>query len=1750
MAFDVKGALAEGYSYSDIAQHLSQKNSFDLEGARQEGYNDEQIVQHLTAARTAGIGEALKGGTKRLVESIRTGIEAPFIGGEEAATRGMARQEAITEKPAASLEEIKRVYKQDGVLSAAKEAISQLPASIAEQAPFIGTMIGGARLGAMVGGVPGALIGAAVSPFLSAAGSNIERQAQEDIKAGRPIDISRARAYAAALPQAALDVGAMELGLGKALGITKMGTEAAEKMAAESLKKSLAIGIGKTALAEVPTEVVQQMIERSQAGLSLTDPDALKEYKDTAYQAVLLSPLGGAARIAERGEAQQKQAALTNLGLSEQRAYERSLLLEQQAQLKNDIEEIKRQKAIQDAILPPEQYKLLAAPKQEPIVATSTEALGTEKQIEEYLKTVPEEQQVSERARLMGMASQPIQSIISDKTLQDLGIGKSAIIRKNGILQNLDLTNPEKAQEAVDILTAYKDTTGVNKNTKAKVEEYIANIPNLIEAAKNERLVTEGSRDNLQVSGQPVSGEVSPTAQGELGDGVTDLADVTGRLEGRTEAQPTALAPETTEVIKSAEELAPTTEEVTPAEEVTPTTEEVVTEQQAPLTQEAEDLISTVDEGGVPGFMTNNLRRIAKENNVEVTPKDTPNTVIENLRSKQTPKESRVETAPTTTSTVADIVSALKQEYGNITSGISRGLVNIQPATEAPKEIQDQIGPTTKALFYKGKTYIFNDRTTPNEAKRDLLHELGTHFGLQGMLGKARFKEILQLVRQGKITNPEIKAVWERTRKVYPEISESSDLFSEEVIAKLSETAPNNTLVRRVMGYIKQFLTKLGFGWNTDKITPDDIRDMVQHSVRLALRNKIKPSEATTAKESRVEQEQVSPEFEGTSIFAPPKEDVDKTFKEYVTDVKNLKNLKYQKGSLENKFLEGRIKFAYSGAGVQSELMKRFNGATQDAMGNVRADILMSRALNSNILGSQSAKEGYVDFDEFNQAEVRLDENNLANINEEIAKLAKQIGVTNAKHVTQSYLLGLRYQYEMNQNKKLEDEAKAAEDKGKKETAKKLRAEKVYVSKEQQAAIPEALSYGEKYPEVKRVAEMYKVFNDHDTTMLEKAGVYSKDQAERYRNTEGYIPLFRLMDELDAANPGARQFFRGFADVGREYAFEGSDRQVLDVFDNMLTRHMWAVNAAVRNKANQQVAKQLAIRNENNKVELHEHINPEKADRMAPVFVNGRRKFVEYDDPNFAIAIQGAEPALGPILGLFGQASRALRLGVTALPPFQVYQVFNDATRAAMLSGVKSPFKLMGRVIQSFGTILANKEDPISLEMRRLGISGGYGHNGVEISDKMRRDLNLKTNTIMRQALDKAESFAAASDMAQRRAIFIQTLLETGGTQNPDGSITGGNKVLAAHRAMDIINWQKHGTSGKFRILSQIVPFMNAYIQGMDVLVGAMRGQAISGTAKKEAQTLFLQTALKIAALSTLYAMLVSDDEEYQKLDDRTKIKSFIIPGVGVKIPVSAEIAMLTKAIPELTYQFITRDGTDNPMDATKLRNEIGASIMDGLLGPNLTPQLLRTGLEATVNYNFLTGSPIIGRGLENLETSKQFTENTSELAKFIGKSGLISPLKADHLMKGYGGTASSLALYSTDAMVNMFYENKLPTTPLHKVPSLGMFFYNPNGKDQLNDYYDLKDKTDEVVATLNRLKKFGHEGEAMEYAQENLQLLGVKNQVNIITNNMSKLREYRNHVIQSNMSSGDKRAELDRIDNIMTGMVKNIGMLRVQAGL
>ena len=294
-------------------------------------------------APKTGIGSALIGGAQRYGSQFRTGLG----GGDEAAKAGIARMEEIEKaRPSqVSLEKVKQAYEKDGVLSAAGEALSQVPYAIAEQVPQLASMGAGARAGAMagrflgpvgagVGAGVGALAGQFLSSYVPTAGANLEAQARAQIAEGKPVDVNPLAAYGAAIPGAALDVFTDRLLLGKGvvgrlMGFTdeqvaKKSAQELEKLASEKLLPKLSRsevsagtllkGTAKGTV-EIPTEITQQMLERAQAGLPLTSDDALAEYGSAAYQAGLLSPLGGVGRISERSGARgeiaqrKKQAA-------------------------------------------------------------------------------------------------------------------------------------------------------------------------------------------------------------------------------------------------------------------------------------------------------------------------------------------------------------------------------------------------------------------------------------------------------------------------------------------------------------------------------------------------------------------------------------------------------------------------------------------------------------------------------------------------------------------------------------------------------------------------------------------------------------------------------------------------------------------------------------------------------------------------------------------------------------------------------------------------------------------------------------------------------------------------------------------------------------------------------------------------------------------------------------------------------------------------------------------------------------------------------------------------------------------------------------------------------------------------------------------------------------------------------------------------------------------------------------------------
>ena len=200
-------------------------------------------------------------------------------------------------------------------------------------------------------------------------------------------------------------------------------------------------------------------------------------------------------------------------------------------------------------------------------------------------------------------------------------------------------------------------------------------------------------------------------------------------------------------------------------------------------------------------------------------------------------QEARAGEVLETGETPDSIEGAFQKQYGkNVRLAKQRGLLNfLRDVSELPPEI-GKVSPTTKAVYYQGKGYFITNRITKEDAPRMLLHEIGVHYGLEGMLGTNNYKRIVKQIKQNHLTDKELKAAWDNTLKTYPEYPEGSNNFMQEVIANIGETAPNNTIWRQIVGYIKQFLSKLGYGWDINKITADDIRDMVQHSVRVALR--------------------------------------------------------------------------------------------------------------------------------------------------------------------------------------------------------------------------------------------------------------------------------------------------------------------------------------------------------------------------------------------------------------------------------------------------------------------------------------------------------------------------------------------------------------------------------------------------------------------------------------------------------------------------------------------------------------------------------------------------------------------------------------------------------------------------------------------------------------------------------------------------------------------------------------------------
>jgi hypothetical protein len=279
-------------------------------------YTHQQSIAAAEPQKKSTIGSEIVRGGKQLGSSVRTGIESLIQPAEEAAIAGVKRGQEISKEAGegVSFEALKKAYEERGLLSAAGEVASQIPRALAGQVPQLAAMAGGAKLGAMAGTavapgpgtVVGGVLGAGATLLPQFFGSFQERQAAEQIAKGEQVKIDQSKAAMGAAGAAALESAGTAFVLGKrivkgVLGVaddTALATAKAQQAMTQAAERSIAAaagrGVAKGAVVEMPVEIAQSVIERAQAGLDVTSPEALAEYGETAYQAGLVGGAIGA----------------------------------------------------------------------------------------------------------------------------------------------------------------------------------------------------------------------------------------------------------------------------------------------------------------------------------------------------------------------------------------------------------------------------------------------------------------------------------------------------------------------------------------------------------------------------------------------------------------------------------------------------------------------------------------------------------------------------------------------------------------------------------------------------------------------------------------------------------------------------------------------------------------------------------------------------------------------------------------------------------------------------------------------------------------------------------------------------------------------------------------------------------------------------------------------------------------------------------------------------------------------------------------------------------------------------------------------------------------------------------------------------------------------------------------------------------------------------------------------------------------
>lgn len=683
-----------------------------------------------------------------------------------------------------------------------------------------------------------------------------------------------------------------------------------------------------------------------------------------------------------------------------------------------------------------------------------------------------------------------------------------------------------------------------------------------------------------------------------------------------------------------------------------------------------------------------------------------------------------------------------------------------------------------------------------------------------------------------------------------------------------------------------------------------------------------------------------------------------------------------------------------------------------------------------------------------------------------------------------------------------------------------------------------------------------------DTNVVERSWA---DQQKQYGD---YLPFFRevenaLTGETSALWPETAQ---ANVNVRGPKTLTGNKGRIRSLMETIPVAIQAATSAGMNN-----VAGLRAIRNLKMLGLAREADNPQEKG-VVSVKAGGKLKYFKIDDPVIYDALRyidsplGKDNVAGQLVKMLKGASDLLRFGVTRDPRFAVRNAIRDSFQAWVTSLRDVGFKLgmfsaPGKGAVKFLTFQLDKNNPTVKRLEEAGVITGYDYTGgIKIRKQWEDYLTGKFPDLAENPAEKLANglkkyWDAYSDWVDRSDAVSRSEVYEAAIR------AGKSEAQAEFEAREVLNFARHGSSNLVRLLAAAVPFLNAKVQGLDVLYRSLmgKGNVHLPLKKGEAANRFAMRAMTYVMLAGLYHLMMSQYTGYKNATVEERDNNWLLPlnpadpdSVMVRIPTAFELGWFFKAVPERLLSIFR--GSDQWKDFEKSVR----SFVSGQLGADIRPQIVKPWMEVTAGpggWDSFRQRQIESTYMQEVLPKYRYDEYTTETGKAIGAvtgevSDALGPKKIDHLIRGYFGTIGTTALDMIDLLLSKAGAARTrPERSLPRAPLVGGFFQTPYGSGEIIKFNEARQRMRKFEDTVRRLQKVNKPEDAKKLIGEYSDLTKVMPELKRADKAMADLSAQKMQVNMSNMTGEEKRKKLEEIQKLQIQVAREFNRLSGRSG-